>query len=143
LADGALLHALAAFSLAQAGPPPDPGWNCEEPQLQQEMNWCAAEDYARADAALNRQWKETRAAMKRRDAEAPRYGVPFDGQPGFFASLLEAQRAWLAWRDAHCRLEGYEARGGSLEPLLVSTCKARLTRARTAQLLELAAAADR
>ncbi|MFZ1741705.1 MAG: lysozyme inhibitor LprI family protein, partial [Pontixanthobacter sp.] len=40
-------------------------------------------------------------------------------------------------RDAHCRSEGYYAYGGSLEPLLVSSCKAQLTRQRTDQLVEL------
>ena len=51
--------------------------------------------------------------------------------------MLEAQRGWLRYRDAHCRVDGYTARGGSLEPLLVATCKARLTRMRTEELREL------
>ncbi len=54
-----------------------------------------------------------------------------DGQPTNWATLLEAQRGWLAYRDAHCRLVGYDARGGSLQPLLTAKCRAKLTRART------------
>jgi len=74
--------------------------------------------------------------MKQRDAEWAEIGSA-DQRPGFFKSLLEAQRGWLRYRDAHCRVDGYAARGGSLEPLLVATCKTRLTRLRTAELKEL------
>ena len=89
-----------------------------------------------ADAALNAQWRLTRQAMRERDSEADK--PDWDDRPGYFDTLLEAQRAWITYRDAHCRSEGYSARGGSLEPLLVSTCKTHLTKLRTAQLRELA-----
>jgi len=106
--------------------------------VQQAMNMCAAEEFAKADAALNAQWKETRLTMKGRDQRWAKYNTPErDRRPGYFASLLEAQRAWLAYRDAHCRLDGYFARGGSLEPLLVSTCKTALTEERTRELRSL------
>lgn len=115
--------------------PPNPDWNCDDPQAQQEMNWCAARDFAIADYALNTQWAETTAAMKARDERREAGAFPeTDKRPGYFDTLLEAQRAWIAFRDAHCRSEGYYARGGSLEPLLVSTCKTALTNVRTEQL---------
>ena len=119
--------------LAQAAEPPVPGWNCDDPQVQQEMNWCAGRDFAVADERLNAQWKITSEVMKQRDAEWAEIGSA-DNRPGFFDSLLEAQRGWLRYRDAHCRVDGYIARGGTLEPLLVSSCKARLTRMRTEEL---------
>ena len=119
--------------LAQAAEPPVPGWNCDDPQVQQEMNWCAGRDFAVADERLNAQWKITSAVMKQRDTEWAALDSA-DKRPGFFASLLDAQRGWLRYRDAHCRVDGYIARGGTLEPLLVSTCKARLTRMRTEEL---------
>ncbi|MGB3470915.1 MAG: lysozyme inhibitor LprI family protein [Erythrobacter sp.] len=118
--------------------PPDPEWNCDNPMRQQEMNWCAANDYAEADEALNAQWRKTSAKMKARDESVQKYLPEGDGRPGYFQSLLEAQCAWLTYRDAHCRVDGYTARGGSLEPLLVSTCKTGLTEARTAELWNLA-----
>ena len=113
--------------------PPDPAWNCEAPRVQQEMNWCAGQDFAAADAAMNAQWRLTREAMKARDTAFAAQGGA-DRRKGWSASLLEAQRGWLRFRDAQCALEGYGARGGSLEPLLVASCKARLTRARTGEL---------
>jgi uncharacterized protein YecT (DUF1311 family) len=124
--------------LAQAAAPPVPGWNCAEPIVQQEMNWCAGQDYAVADAELNAQWTITAAAMKSHDADFAASGAAaYDKRAGHFRSLLEAQRAWLRYRDAHCRTEGYQARGGSMEPLLASSCKADLTRKRTEQLKDL------
>jgi uncharacterized protein YecT (DUF1311 family) len=129
-----MMIALLAFALQAS--PPNPAWNCADPQVQMEMNWCAGQDYEAADKELNAQWAITRAAMKARDADWAQLGSA-DKRAGWAASLLEAQRGWLRYRDAHCALEGYEARGGSLEPLLVLTCEARLTRARTQELKEL------
>jgi uncharacterized protein YecT (DUF1311 family) len=128
-----LIATLILPLLAQAAEPPVPGWNCDDPQVQQEMNWCAGRDFAVADERLNAQWKITSEVMKHRDAEWAEIGSA-DNRPGFFDSLLEAQRGWLRYRDAHCRVDGYIARGGTLEPLLVSSCKARLTRMRTDEL---------
>ncbi len=122
--------------LALQAAPPNPAWNCDDPQFQQEMNWCAGQDFEAADRELNAQWALTRAAMKARDAEWAEIGSA-DKRAGWTANLLEAQRGWLRYRDAHCAMEGYEARGGTLEPLLVLTCKAQLTRTRTKELKEL------
>lgn len=108
--------------------------DCTEPQTQRAMNHCAALEWEEADAALNAQWQETAAAMRRMD----RTTTPDDGRPGYFSQLLRGQRAWLVYRDQHCASVGYSARGGSLEPLLVSTCKTDLTRERTGQLRALA-----
>ncbi|MCB2046948.1 MAG: DUF1311 domain-containing protein [Novosphingobium sp.] len=98
------------------------------------MNYCAAQDFHKADAALNRQWTATADEMKRRDV---RDGKPTDNRPGNFDTLLAGQRAWLKFRDAQCDLEGYLFRGGSMEPLLVATCRTGLTEARTKQLQDL------
>jgi uncharacterized protein YecT (DUF1311 family) len=73
--------------------------------------------------------------MRERDNQ---HDAIYDERPGYFEVLIAAQRAWLQYRDAHCQSEGYEARGGSLELLLVSTCKRRLTEERTEQLRSLA-----
>lgn len=120
----ALTSALA-FSLQAATPrPEDP--DCAEPMTQTAMNICAAQDFQRADAELNQVWRDVRVLAKADDAEPHD-----DGQPGHWPTLLEAQRAWLAYRDAHCRLVGYDARGGSLQPLLTANCRTELTRERT------------
>ncbi|MEL7189923.1 MAG: lysozyme inhibitor LprI family protein [Pseudomonadota bacterium] len=106
--------------------------------IQQEMNICAHREYMIADKALNDQWAITYAKMKERDESWSKSALDNDDRPGWRESLLNAQRAWITFRDAHCQVDGYTARGGSLEPLLVATCKTALTEARTAQLKELA-----
>lgn len=128
-----MIATLVLAILTQSAEPPVPGWNCNDPIAQQEMNWCAARDFEVADERLNAQWVITTEVIKRRDAEWAEVGSN-DTRPDYTRSLLEAQRAWLRYRDAHCRVDGYIARGGTLEPLLVSTCKARLTRMRTEEL---------
>lgn len=126
------------LSLQAAGMPP-----CNQAKADQgiqiEMNICAAHDFQKADDALNAQWTITSEKMKSQDVEYEKYKSSFEPPaPGYFESLLEAQRAWLKYRDAHCRLDGYNARGGSLEPLLVSTCRTALTEKRTQELREIA-----
>jgi uncharacterized protein YecT (DUF1311 family) len=116
----------------------DPQWNCENPQAQQEMNYCAAEDFRRADAELNTVYRTaiTNAQAADRDYAglADGGGGPSDGGPGEEATLRAAQRAWIALRDANCRLESFEARGGSMQPMIDAGCRATMTRARIAEL---------
>jgi uncharacterized protein YecT (DUF1311 family) len=124
--------------LAQAaGPLPECDEKAAEMGIQQPMNQCAYRDFLIADQELNVQWKITAEAIKARDTDFAVYAES-DNRPGWFESLREAQRAWLRYRDAHCRVDGYTARGGSMEPMLVSFCKTHLTRQRTEQLRQLA-----
>jgi uncharacterized protein YecT (DUF1311 family) len=109
----------------------DPEVDCENPMAQPELNACAYQEYERADAALNAQWKRTAAKMKEQDRGFDR---TYDKRPGYYDTLLAAQRAWLAYRDQHCATEGYAMRGGSAEPMVISGCMANLTEARTEQL---------
>jgi uncharacterized protein YecT (DUF1311 family) len=125
-----------AFALLLAAQ--DPAWNCENPQAQQEMNYCAGQDAERADAELNNVYRtaieRARAADREYAGLADGGGGPNDGGPGEEATLREAQRAWVSFRDAQCRLQSFEARGGTKQPMIDSGCRATLTRARTAEL---------
>ena len=122
---------IAAFALA-AAVEEEP--NCKEPRWQPEMTTCAYIEYEKADAAMNAEWKPLLAIMKDRDKDFERAG---DDRPGFVAALLEGQRAWIKFRDAHCVSEGYFARGGSMEPMVIGGCLEAVTKARTKQLHEL------
>ncbi|MCI5076311.1 lysozyme inhibitor LprI family protein [Oricola sp.] len=127
-----LASALALTCLA-ALPAVAQEWDCSKPDMlpQQGMNWCAAMDYKRADEALNALWPQVRKAMKEQDAELKAMSPDLAGAD---AALMKAQRAWIDYRDGQCESVGFQARGGSLEPLLVSGCKARMTQARVAEL---------
>jgi uncharacterized protein YecT (DUF1311 family) len=129
-----VIAAAALLLIAQAAAAEAIDEECVEPQNQLAMNMCALADYEAADAEMNRQWAATVAAMKEADAEVdPEY----DKQPGHYETLLEAQRAWLKYRDEHCLGESFSFRGGSGQPMVDSGCKAGLTRQRTKQLREL------
>lgn len=120
-----LALALAAPVSGQQVDDPD----CDEPQTQAEMNTCAYQALQKADAELNREWADLRARLKQAEDDL--------GYDGWFDATLEGQRGWLAYRDGQCAAEGYGARGGTMEGMLVAYCKTRLTRARTKELWEL------
>ena len=91
-------------------------------QSQLEMNECAAADYQRADAALNAAWGPAKS---------------FADNAGTGGQLLDAQRKWIAFRDAACLAEADLFRGGSIRPLIWYTCLTRLTQRRTEDLLNM------
>lgn len=94
---------------------------CEDAMTQRDMNRCAYEAWMSADAALNETyaWAMERAkSMSDATAEA----------------LRTAQRAWIPYRDAACEAEGIIYEGGTIQPLILFTCKEHLTRQRTEEM---------
>jgi uncharacterized protein YecT (DUF1311 family) len=89
---------------------------------QLEMNDCAAAEYQRFDAELNAVWP---IAKSRADAI------------GAGATLLDAQRKWIAFRDAACTAEIAPYGGGSIQPLIWYNCLTRMTRNRTFDLRQM------
>jgi len=88
-------------------------------QTQADMNACAAESFRDADAGLNAAYRRITARLA--------------GNPAG-RSLVEAQRAWIRFRDAECDLATSTSEGGSIRPMLMSSCMERLTQQRTAEL---------
>lgn len=128
-----LLAATAFFASATftAAENAEPEVDCQNAVTQMEMNICAGRDYADADEALNAAYKKAVAAAQKMDVE---YKAIDEAYVGALDALKRAQRAWIGYRDGQCDLAGFEARGGSMEPMLVSGCLADLTRKRTAEL---------
>jgi len=88
-------------------------------QTQAEMNATAREHFARADADLNKTYQ---AVLKKLpDAESKQ-------------KLKEAQRAWIASRDAEATRAADEVRDGSMAPTLRYETMTQLTRHRIKQL---------
>ena len=102
-------------------------------RTQSAMTARSGTDYRAADAAMTAQWRRTYAYMKGRDAQDHSRGGGF----GYAAGLLESQRAWLAYRDRECVIEGGEFAGGSMQPMAQAQCRTRLTRERTDRLRSL------
>jgi uncharacterized protein YecT (DUF1311 family) len=94
---------------------------CISPQQQSLMNACAYRDFEKADAALNAAWGPAKE---------------FADAIGKGKTLLTAQRAWLAYRDAACEAHASPYEGGSIQPLMRATCLSELTAQRTQMLLE-------
>jgi uncharacterized protein YecT (DUF1311 family) len=105
---------------------------CAEAETQAEMNACAAQDFKEADAALNETYLEARDHMRALDVSLG------PDQAGAEQALLQAQRAWISFRDLSCAAEGYAYHGGSIEPMVVNFCLARLTAVRRDDLAALA-----
>lgn len=131
------MKALTCAALALAGfPAAAQDWNCSDPGNlpQMGMNYCAYEDWQKADRELNAVWPKARAHMKAIDADSREF---FPEQAIGAESLLKAQRAWIDYRDGQCEAEGAQFAGGSIRPLIVNSCLADKTRQRTEELLRL------
>ena len=107
---------LAATFLASAARADD----CVDPPNQLAMNECAGKAFDEADKKLNDAYRQM-AGRLNNDAATKKL-------------LVDAQRAWIAFRDAECTFQPSRASGGSMHPLLVSNCRTELTKARTERL---------
>ena len=108
-------------------------WNCTDWDNlpQQGMNYCSGLEFDKADAELNTMWKTVMPRLKQWDAELE------ISDTGYANAVLEAQRAWIAFRDTQCTAEGFQVHGGTMQPLIINSCLAKMTRARTKQLSEI------
>ncbi|HET8611991.1 MAG TPA: lysozyme inhibitor LprI family protein [Sphingomonas sp.] len=116
------------MAVAQSQTQPD----CKAPVDQVSMTECAAADFRRADAELNRVWAKAMAWAREGDADLTNAAI--DSGPKTAAMLLNAQKAWLAYRDAQCTTEGLVFRGGTIQSSAIFDCKTRLTETRTKEL---------
>ncbi|HEX8117672.1 MAG TPA: lysozyme inhibitor LprI family protein, partial [Pyrinomonadaceae bacterium] len=76
--------------------------------------------FKEADARLNRVYKELASKL---EGDAP-------------GRLKLVEIAWTKYRDDNCDFEASRFEGGSMRPLIYSSCMERMTRARTAELRE-------
>lgn len=100
--------------------------DCANQMDQSTMTQCAGIDFDKADVELNRIWPEIKAGAQESDAGS--------GKSEHLDALMASQRAWLAYRDAECVWQGFEAHGGSMEPMLVNACLAEMTNKRIKEL---------
>lgn len=105
--------------------------DCSNPQTQLDLNQCAGEDYDKADKELNAEYQKLRKTLAERDKDAD------ENTKGAVDALVAAQRAWVAFRDANCKLSGFQARGGSMEPMIIASCLADMSREQTEELKSL------
>jgi uncharacterized protein YecT (DUF1311 family) len=103
----------------------NPCW--KKAMAQSEMNHCASEDARAADAELNHVYQDLLSKTKG-DANAAK-------------KLRDAQRAWIAFRDAELRAlypaEDKQREYGSIYPMCYAKMVTAMTKDRTAELLRM------
>lgn len=58
-------------------------------------------------------------------------------EPELHKLMMTAQRAWLAWREASCKVDTFESKGGSGFSVYWDRCRIKMNKARAGQLQEL------
>jgi uncharacterized protein YecT (DUF1311 family) len=94
---------------------------CPGSGSQSELNQCAARARDKADAELNKVYRE----------------LIKDTGTTERAKLRAAQLAWIKFRDTQCDYESVGNKGGSIYPMVYSFCLARVTSDRVKQLQEI------
>ena len=87
--------------------------DCAEAATQLDLDRCAAQDFAKADALLNGTYKRVMLRLKE--------------NLQIHQLLTAAQKAWLTFRDTECDFVTSTSAGGIIHPMVVATCRARLT----------------
>jgi uncharacterized protein YecT (DUF1311 family) len=100
--------------------------DCEKDQGA--INECAAARFEAKDKELNVVYQELVKL------------AAGSGTPELKSTIVKAQRAWVAFRDAECSVIGL--RGGSIRPYAVAECFSGLTDQRIKRLKELATCDD-
>jgi uncharacterized protein YecT (DUF1311 family) len=88
--------------------------DCNNPQVTPEINYCAGLAYQKIDQQLNQVYQSVIGELGESTAE----------------QLIDAQLAWIDFRDTHCEFEVRDAVGGTGYSSYLSGCMARLTRDR-------------
>jgi uncharacterized protein YecT (DUF1311 family) len=108
----ALLSAASVISMAQMQA-------CATAQTQTDMNVCAAGEYKKHDAAMNQIYQQLLAKLT---------------DPQQKSLLVDAERAWIAYRDKQCAFQTSGSVGGSIHPMIESDCLDEKTNVHTAEL---------
>lgn len=85
-------------------------------QSQAELTECSVNDLKQVDDTLNKLYKQMESRLK--------------GDDDTKKLLIEAQKKWVAFRDAECTLSTVRTAGGSINAMNFNSCAAGLTQAR-------------
>ena len=55
-------------------------------------------------------------------------------EPEYHGLMTKAQQAWLVWREAACRVDTYESKGGSGFSVYWDQCRIKMNQARATEL---------
>jgi uncharacterized protein YecT (DUF1311 family) len=109
---------LAAGSARAADDDPFKSTDCKKATTQMDLDYCAGQDFKKVDGQLNVLYRKM----------MPRYGAADQ------ALLKDAERKWVAWRDAECAFDTNLSAGGTIHPMVETTCQTEKTNARIKEL---------
>lgn len=92
--------------------------NCRNPRSNVEYKECAYRAYQAADRRLNQVYQQVISPLSGEEKQ----------------TLIDAELAWIKFRDLHCEFQVYGSRGGTGYGGFLSECLEQVTRERTAQL---------
>ncbi len=97
---------------------------CQDKETQEKVNACMLGYFQTQDQKLNGVFKRTIAMLKITDRElGPK-------RKGAVKRMQQAQEYWVSFRDKNCEAEGFQVRGGRMEPQIYNFCRANLTSTR-------------
>ena len=82
------------------------------------MNETANVKFKKADAELNKVYKQLMAILDKNEKQL----------------LIQAEKDWMKFRDSHCKFDASQYEGGSIQPLIYSTCLEELTKKRIVEI---------
>lgn len=104
--------------------------NCADAGTTVELNFCADKDYQAADKALNAAYANAVDYIRTRGDDEKPYDTA-----SFEEAMRNAQRAWIAYRDADCKdLVAQEWSGGTGATAAILGCMTQKTIQRTKEL---------
>ena len=108
-----------------------PKIDCNNATSTVELNYCDEQELEKADKALNEAYRATLARIEKTTALEPKVRAEWR------KSIQDAQRKWIAFRDADCKgATAYEWYGGTGATLAVLGCMRAMTVERTKELRE-------
>lgn len=109
---------VSLFGMHPAFPQLAPGGNCAKATTTVEINECTSRQARVADRQLNQVYQQLRPKISSKQRQR----------------LTQAQLDWIKFRDRTCEYEAGEFEGGTAASFTYSSCLARVTTQRTADL---------
>ena len=94
---------------------------CQNIQKDPAFTTCWREEFKKSAAEVARRLRVL--AERHRKDERDLHGL-----------MIKAQRAWLVWREAACRVDTYESKGGAGFSVYWDRCRIKMNEARTVEL---------
>ncbi len=110
--------AIAAWPVHAADDP------CQHAPKDPAFTACWHEQFKKSEAEIERRLKVLAARHRREEPELHR-------------PMTKAQDAWLAWREAACRVDTYESKGTPGFSVYWDRCRIKLNQARAAELQQM------